>query len=148
MFGGAMVYIRSYCWLIFIVIAGIYLLPQAVIGGICYVIAFVLKKLNNYSLAISFSDYAFYQLYSYDQSINTFCGGLPDETISSRVGYLMLTNNEEALIVGKVINAIFVVIKGEFEHCVKAIEWRKIYVDISANQQKYLLNRYFLTQQP
>ncbi len=59
-------------------------------------------------------------LIAIDQLINAICFGLPDETISSRVGRAAIRGNRLALHLEAIINALFF---WDRDHCRRRIEW-------------------------
>lgn len=61
-------------------------------------------------------------LIAIDQLGNTITGGDPDETISSRTGKAAIAGKRWALILERIINAIFLHLTGERDHCRANIE--------------------------
>lgn len=61
-------------------------------------------------------------LVAFDQLGNTLCDGDPDETISSRVGKAALAGSRWALVAECLINAMFLIVTGERDHCRNSIE--------------------------
>lgn len=61
-------------------------------------------------------------LIAIDQLGNTITGGDPDETISSRTGKAAILGKRWALILERIINAIFLRLTGERDHCRASIE--------------------------
>ena len=77
-----------------------------------------------YAITIIFinKDYALNVWIGIDQLGAALLGRNPDVTISSDVGYHAERGNKTALILEKVINAIFYHVAGEQNHCRNAIE--------------------------
>ena len=61
-------------------------------------------------------------LVSIDQLGNTLAGGDPDETISSRVGKRAIKGKRWGLFCEYLINALFLAVTGERDHCRANIE--------------------------
>lgn len=61
-------------------------------------------------------------LVALDQLGNTLFDGDPDETISSRVGKAALNGKRWALVAEHLINALFLAVTGERDHCRNNIE--------------------------
>jgi hypothetical protein len=58
-----------------------------------------------------------------DQFVNAILGGLPDHTISGRVGYAAMRGNKIAILLEKLINLLFWFDK---DHCRRSIEWDEV----------------------
>jgi hypothetical protein len=61
-----------------------------------------------------------------DQIVNAIHNGNPDETISSRVGYMARKGSKTAKKMAAVIDFIFYVAIGQRNHCAVSIEWDEI----------------------
>lgn len=60
---------------------------------------------------------------AFDQLCNAIMCGKPGETVSSRVGAAALAGKTWAISCQFVINAIFLIFTGKWNHCYNAIEW-------------------------
>ena len=58
-----------------------------------------------------------------DQFFNALFGGMPDHTISGRVGYAAIQKKRWGLIMEKIINILFFF---DDDHCRKAVEWDEV----------------------
>lgn len=142
-----MIYIKTIGWLLFIVLGALINAPQASMGMISWAVGLIARLFGLKNQALRLKKYSFDQAVSYDQNINTFCLGKPDETISSRVGYLMLQGDAVAFKVGAVIDMLFKLLARQKHHCVTNIEWHKIYPHISKIVRADLEARYYTAQQ-
>jgi hypothetical protein len=61
-----------------------------------------------------------------DQIVNAIHNGNPDETISSRVGYMAKNGSKTAKKMAIVIDFIFYIAIGQRNHCAVCIEWDEI----------------------
>lgn len=61
-----------------------------------------------------------------DQLVNTGLGGVPDETISSRVGRAALADRPFALELEWIIDRIFELLGAGPNHCRRHIEWDEV----------------------
>lgn len=63
---------------------------------------------------------------SNDQYINSIFWGREDHSISGRVGVRAIAKQKVALVMEKIINAVFYAVIGQRDHCRQSIEWDEV----------------------
>jgi len=104
-----------YFWLAFALVKLPVLLP-----------AFVISKFTDESIIfntrVHWKKYVYNMVVGDDQNTNTALGGDRDITISSRVGYNASKGNKIALNMELIINFLFKIFIGQYDHCRASIE--------------------------
>lgn len=102
-------------WLALIILMSWYQIPLTILGRVAKG-----KRIKKNYPAFEELSYNFW--IAQDQFVNAICGGNPDITVSSRIGYWSRLGNKTAIGMEYFVNFLFYVAVGQKDHCRVSIE--------------------------